>query len=173
MSVTESIPPPLQLRLEEVEASLPHAHPLIHLQTVRDTLGADEDRAKYLYERGLIRFAFDLSDVGSRRREIRVWRNSFLEYARAFALKDYSYKERTEAPGELNDVAADCMPKGVRVTIAALHLRWSISSTHLHDLVRAGELAIVPGQTLRQKQSPLLEPSSVLAFLKKRRIGSP
>ena len=166
----EAVPRSLQLRFEAIERSLPETRPLVSLKTVMDLLGCDEDRAKYLYESPWLRFAFNLGDVSSKRMEVRIYRGSLMEYARRASVGDYSFVPSDKNEG-LADVIRDCLPQGqCRLTAAGLHGLWGISSTHLHDLISAGAMAIVPGQELKAKQSPLLVRSSVVEFLKSRRI---
>ena len=135
-------------------------------------LDCDEDRAKYLYESRLLQVAVDLSDRGARRMTVRIWRRSVIAYMSG----DRSWLSGgidANARADVRAVAAmlqESVPLG-DVLLSRLQDLWSVSSTHLHDLLEAGELTAVPGQTLKPKQSPLLIRKSVLEFLTRRRIA--
>jgi len=158
----------LQLRMDAIERQLPVEKPLVPLKVVMFYLKRDEDGVRYLYESGLLRFAFDIGDAGAKRKEVRIYRESVEEYL----LKDYSQIDSRKA-NDARDLAAAIrasLPAGRTFTVSKLKDLWTVSSTHLHDLADAGEISVVPGQSLHVKESPALLRESVAEFLLRRRI---
>lgn len=160
-----------QLRFDAIERELPASQPLATIETLRSLSGRSEDDIKYLYESGLLRFAFDLSSPGSKRKEVRVFFKCFFDYLR----RDYGEMVRTpeaaQGAKDLHAVVLACIPPGKgAVKLSTLSKWWIVSSTHLHDLLSDTTLVKVPGQLLRAKQTPGLDRASVAEFLKSRRI---
>ena len=54
--------------------------PLLHLETAMDLLGRTEDDVVRLCESGELSHCWDIASAGATRREIRIWRRSFLAY---------------------------------------------------------------------------------------------
>ncbi len=158
-----------QLRLDAIERQIKSWAPLVKLDAVRALFRRSEDDAKFLYESGYLQFAFNLADKDAARAEVRIFNGSIEKYAAANNLE--YLKQRGSDAAELDAAVRACLPpERGPVKLSALTRLWVISGTHLHDLCSAGEMALLPGQTLRQKQSPLLVRASVAEFLKRRRI---
>jgi hypothetical protein len=157
-----------QLRFDAIEREIKSWAPLVTLDAVRALFRRSEDDAKFLYEGGYLQFAFNLADKGATRAEVRIFNGSIEKYA----VGDLEHlKARGSDAAELDAAVRACLPpERGPVKLSALTKLWTISSTHLHDLGSAGEIALLPGQTLKQKQTPLLVRASVAEFLKRRRI---
>jgi len=155
-----------QLRFEHLLRGLPDRVRLLKLSWVKTTFDLSVDGARELVDTGKLRFAFDLSDKGAKRSEIRVWKGSTFQYAE-LGEEVLMFKEQA---GELGRVIEQCLPPGDFFPLAALMRPWDVEGTHLHDLCSAHELTLVPGQQLRAKQSPLVTRASAAGFLKRRRI---
>lgn len=158
---------PTQLRLDAIERALPTGRPLVPAQALMVVLDRSEDDIKYLWEAGLLRFAFDVASPCAKRKEVRVWRESVLEYQTG----NTDYILRRNDAADLARAVAACVPAGNGpVPLAKLARLWTVSSTHLHDLVKAGSISALAGQDLKQTQTPALDRQSVIEFLQRRRI---
>ncbi len=156
-----------QLRLDAIERQIKSWAPLVKLDAVRALFRRSEDDAKFLYESGYLQFAFNLADKDAARAEVRIYNGSIEKYA----ANDLEHLQARGDAAELEAAVRACLPpERGPVKLSALTRLWVISGTHLHDLCSAGEMSLLPGQTLRQKQTPLLVRASVSDFLKRRRI---
>lgn len=160
-----------QLRMDVIERQLPTSRPLVKLDVVMHLLQRNEDDCKYLYEAGLLRWAFDLSSPGSRRKEVRIWRGSVIEY-QAGDHRVILNAHQTESADEARKILAACLPPGLGpVALSKLVPLWAASSTHLHDLLKESLLRPLAGQQLKQTETPMLDRASVIGFLQSRRIA--
>ena len=160
----------VQYRLEVIERQLPMGLPLARLNVVMHVLGVDEDRAKHLYESGLLQYAFDLSSTGSKRSEMRVYRDSIVAYSQN-NISHLLPKSQEETAKALSAVIRACLPPGNGpILLSKLRRLWSVSATHLHNLCTAGQITVIPNPQLKATESPLLSRESVTAFLRARRF---
>src|ERR1043166_618437 len=103
--------------------------PLVSISTVSVILGVDEDTALGLIETGKLRWAMDVSRPGAHRRLIRVSARSLV--AAAEGISDNTSQE---------EMLASVLPSVKSSTVRAreLALRMVVSSTHVHELIKAG-----------------------------------
>lgn len=162
-------PKSVQLRFDAIERQIKSWAPLVTLDAVRALFRRSEDDAKFLYEAGYLQFAFNLADKDATRAEVRIFNGSIEKYL----VGDLEHlKARGSDAAELDAAVRACLPQGRgAIKLSALTKLWTISSTHLHDLCSANEMALVPGQTLKRKETPLIVRASVMEFLKRRRIA--
>lgn len=157
----------LQLRFEGVESQLALGRQLLPIEIAMGVLNRDEDGVKWLYESGHLQVAFDLASAGTKRAEVRIWRQSIIDYGE----RDYSTLLGRKDHQALAKAISAALPPGEKpVLLAKLRNLWWLSSTHLHNLLEAREFCAVPGQRLKHPHSPLLERASLEAFLTRRRI---
>jgi hypothetical protein len=139
-----------------------------HLQHVRTLMGLSRrrlsrDEALRLIDNGQIQWAWDISRLGARRSEVRIWRESLLSY---LAAESGQAKKKKPEAAPLQDVIAAILPKPWALTPRAavvgrreLQRRFLCCRTHLAGLVEDGELRVCGRGILYQ---------SAFEFLKRR-----
>jgi hypothetical protein len=153
------------------------AAPLLPLSVVMALTKKNEDDALWLVTDGLIQWAFHIeSPDATRRQEIRVLRDSLLQYLQG------NYQHLASGPtsdlrpptSALSAIITTILPPLKRDCIRGRELarRWSCSPTHIITLLQKGALTQWPGQTHRApKETPMITRQSAADFLRARALG--
>lgn len=159
----------------EFDLKLPTGQPLVRLGTVMDLLNRDEVAVMNLIELRLVKWAFNIGEPNAKRREVRIWRESMLEYLRA----DYGIMVADDVrPFEiqLNEVIGKILPRpisraGLPATIRGRELsrRLACSAKHVLDLMHEKTLT-ESNIEVGPKISPFILHASCVEFLKTRVI---
>lgn len=145
--------------------------PLLRLWSVAEILDCPLDEVRAMIDDGRLAFAFDVSGKGSTQRDIRVLTASLVEFLSGTkpALKTEEDFQRViklifPAVSQTRGVAT------VRAT--SIIRRFSVSSTHVGNLIDDGLLRPIKGSVRRTGPlgSPDIEFASVVEFLRKRRL---
>jgi hypothetical protein len=147
--------------------NLSHRRPLLTVETVVAVLDVDKQDVLEHCDSGRFAWAFDLSTPGSSRRELRVWRGSVLEWRETYGA------DPAEKIPEAEVLASIIPPLNPRSSDLARRL--AISRDQLRRLIEAREMAIALVAERSQGISAAcrLHRSSVLNFLRRRRVGAP
>jgi hypothetical protein len=118
-----------------------------------------------LIDDGRISHAWDLRAARSAKRAIRVWSWSLCQYLEG-------PKEWADLPNA--DVFARLFPdcEGPTIPAAEVARSWLVSSDHVLNLIRAGELRTIRGGVWRRGPhgSPQIQTESIVRFLDARRL---
>jgi len=138
--------------------------PLVPLSVCMVLLDCSEDEVLQLVEAGDLRFAWDLRSRDATRRDISVWRSSVSEYV-------------TSGPGQVRhsfieaEVLESLFPHSrAEVKSTELQRMFSCSSTHIMELIRAGELDGLNEPGHGPDGFVRVTRASVVEFLKRRRV---
>jgi hypothetical protein len=156
---------PVQRRLPIIVEIVP---PLASIEAARKDLRTDEDEIMYLIQDGQM-LAFDLRTPGADKAFVRIWPASIdaIMAARKTGTQVRRIKDE-ELPSIISKIIS-IDRSHVRAVI--LRNRLVTSSTHIHNLIRPGLLEAVPGTGDTINQTPLLIRTSIVAFLKQRRMS--
>ena len=107
--------------------------PLLSIDAAKAILNRDEDAILALIESGRIAWAFDIRSPGAARSCVRIYRDS------VFNLLPTTFSA-TGPRATLQDVIGEVLPKprGESIASPSLAIRLNCSSTHVHQLARAG-----------------------------------
>lgn len=143
-----------------------HRRPLLTVETVVAMLDLDKIEVLEHCESGRFAWAFDLSSPGSCRRELRIWRGSVAAWRNEDGADPAG---RIPEDGVLNAILPPLNPRS-----SNLIRRLGISRDHLRSLIEAGEILVTsaPSRCQGINAACLLLRSSVLAFLRRRRVGA-
>jgi hypothetical protein len=146
--------------------NLSHRRPLLTAETVVAMLDLDKIEILELCDSGRLAWAFDLSSPGSSRRELRIWRGSVAAWRNEDGADPAGKIPEEEV---LNAILPPLNPRS-----SNLIRRLGISRDHLRSQIEAGEILVASAPSRRQgiNASCLLLRSSVLAFLRRRRVGA-
>lgn len=166
----------------EFDLKLPAGQPLVRLTTVMDLLNCNEDAVLNLIELRLVKWAFNIGQKNAKRREVRIWRESMLEYLRnaECGTRSAEWVDNDRRPFEvqLNEVVSRILPKitpgghsVTRPTIRGREIsrRLACSPQHVLDLMREGALT-ESSIEVGPKISPFILHASCVDFLKTRVI---
>lgn len=157
----------LQRRLDFPD--LKTGRPFMSINAVMGWLDKDEDTIKYLYEDGLLRFAFNIASPRAQKAEVRI----LTECVRAYIRMDHlNLLSVPRAQDDLDAVLKTIFPHS-RATVRGTEIRRALncSSQHILDLDSEGCLKRDEKVKLRTpKSSPSYHRSSVINFLKSRRL---
>jgi hypothetical protein len=172
--------PPRHIQ-REFDLKLPTGRPLVPIEAIMVLLDKSEDDILNLIECGFLRWAFDIStpppnleprtsnvEPGRRRRELRVYRESVLDYLHDAHQQPPYYSFEPEPT--LERVITVILPPGTQPTLMASKFarRLTCSSQHVLNLIDA---QVIPTITVRRRGpngSPLIERSGARAFLRSR-----
>lgn len=159
-----------------LDIHIPAGRVLIPLEAVMVLTDKDEDQVLSLIETGAIAWAWDLRSKEATRREVRVWRESLLDYLHHDdgPRTPPSVKARLTDQDEAPTYQALMPHSRPELRTTELTRLWSVSSTHMHALI-ADQLLAEAG---REEKRPASGPNSyikvtresVIAFLMSRRI---
>lgn len=145
----------------QFDLRLPTGRPLLPMEAVMAVLDRDEDDVTMLIEQGALGVAFDIAGKNSSRRDVRVWRESVLHYARKTGpAPDFGWSIR--------DILKPREQQYIRAT--EIKDRFTCSSTHVLQLLADGLIAGDPPRRRGPGSSPQILRNSVAAFLQSRRI---
>lgn len=124
-------------------------------------LDRSEDEVLHAIEGGALAWAWDIRSPGAERRELRVWRDSVLA-----VMRGQRDPETTE-----DKVMASILPAR-DIRSPELQRLWSCSSTHIHTLMDAGQIATAaaPAAARGPASYAVITRASAAAFLRLRRI---
>lgn len=147
----------------QLQLSIPIAadRHLVPVQTAMCSLGLHEDAVLYAVESGELSHAWNIGCIGVRRRQVRIWKIS---------LTDYITGNKTVVSDE--DVIESIFPEhrdDFRSTEVAQ--KWVCSSTHIHDLIRGGELEATSPATCGVNGFARISRTSLVHFLNTHRIA--
>jgi len=139
--------------------------PLKTIDAARSDLATDEDDIVHLIRDRQI-LAFDLRAEGSQRSEIRIYPPSVDEVriARKFGiLNNPKFDLDTIIPKIISSSRHN-------IPLSMLRRRLVVSSKHVHHLLEQRLMQAVPGTGDQINQAPMIVRSSIVDFLKSRRI---
>ncbi len=144
--------------------------PTAHLVTVVTLLGLKGvDDVIALVEGGKLRWAWNIATPNARRREWRILSRSVNDYLIHAPAPDISDED------EFQQVVAELFPDAdATVPATAVAHTLNGSQDHIACLVRSRELIPIRGQVrprTGKNASPLIQFSSVVGFLRKRRVS--
>ena len=152
--------------------------PLVPIEAVMVLADQDEDDVLNLVERGLIRYAWNIATPGAERREIRVWRDSLIEYLRNGEDANSAIGDRRSAISgkekPLRTIIESFLPKPSLInnckTIRGVEVarRLSCGPSHITNLLDAGQLRIAFPAAI--KVSPYIDHESLVEFLLAREL---
>ncbi len=155
----------------EFDLQLPAGRPLIPIEAVMVLADRDEDDVLNLIDIGMLRWAFDIATPGTDRRELRIFRESLIDYLRG----DTAAMGRKNQTETVEGIIARILPRPSIVngygTIRGTELqrRFSCCQGHVNNLIKTGELSLAPIVT-PQKVSPFVLHFSAAAFLRSREL---
>lgn len=142
--------------------TLPLSRPLVPMEALLTLLDRDEDQVLSEIERGGLGWAWDIRTQGAARREVRVWRDSVMEYMQGVPPR---------ASGSALAVLDTFLPhRDVRLT--ELQRWFSCSNTHVCNLLRDACLTVAGPRPEHSSVTAVtrITHASVVAFLESRRI---
>jgi hypothetical protein len=110
--------------------AIPAARPLVPLEACMVLLDRDEDELLAGIEEGALEWAWDIRGPEAERREIRVWRQSVLDFASG-----------TRVTRQHEDVLREILPGAHPRRTPEIQRLFSASQCHVQHLVEAGLLA--------------------------------
>jgi len=145
---------------------LPAGRPLVPIEAVMVLIDRDEDDILNLVELGKLRWAFDISSPGTKRRELRIHRESVLEYLS-------SSHEATKDTNLISGILPKPTLVQAHATIRGTELgrRFSCCQWLVANLIDTGELSLAP-IPVTCKVSPFIDHASALAFLLRRCLNN-
>jgi len=133
-------------------------NPLVGLETCRAVLGKSADACLGLVESGRLQWAFNLAAPGTGRALWRVLSLSLADIAAGTSTAP------TNIEGAIKYVLPGSAPE---IRASALARAWSVSGTHLSNLIECDCLQVSRSGRLA-KESPLIERSSAVRFMEER-----
>jgi hypothetical protein len=152
----------------EFDLKLPTGRPLVPIEAIMVLLDKSEDDVLNLIECGFLRWAFNIAAPDAERRELRVYRESVLDYLHDAHQQSSYYAFDPDAA--LERVITAILPPGTQPTFTASKFarRLTCSSQHVLNLIDA---RVIPTMTVRRRGpngSPLIERFGARAFLRSR-----
>ncbi|NOS68660.1 MAG: hypothetical protein HOP33_01850 [Verrucomicrobia bacterium] len=148
--------------------------PLVNLGTAVAALAVPEEKVFAAIEEGRIAFAFDFSSCGCKRVAVRILAQSLADFQNRKPVSTASDAEQFNQAVRLIFPAVTTKPGGIQtVRAVTIYRRLCINHDHAARLVRDGEMRLAKGAKFRRGPtgSPEVEFSSVVEFLKRRRIA--
>jgi hypothetical protein len=149
--------------------TIPAARPLVPLEACMVLLDRDEDELLAAIEDGSLPWAWDIRGAGAERREIRVWRESVLEWVGRDGNRGSEIANLKLEIG--NDMPGDILPhRDLRTT--ELQRLFCCSQKHAQGLIEAGLLVPVRARPVESGPNAftLVARPSVTRFLRERRV---
>lgn len=147
--------------------------PLVNLLTAVAALDRTAEEVLALVDEGRIAFAFNFASQGCQRRAVRILAQSIADFQAGKIASAASDEEQFSQAVRLIFPAVSTKSGGLQsVRAATVHRRLSLDHDHVANLCRCGAMRLVKGAKFRSgpNGSPEVEFSSVVEFLKRRRI---
>lgn len=149
--------------------------PLISLHTAADVLDKSHQQVLDLIEDGALLFAWDFGTGHSHRKAVRILAQSLIDYQRGQSASSLPAREQfAHAVSLIFPMSAMIRPGAVaKLRAHSIAFQFGIKSDHFLELVDSGLLRVAASSPRRRGPggSPYIEFSSVVEFLKKRRIA--
>jgi hypothetical protein len=145
-----------------------HHWPLIPWKAAVCLLARSEGELARLMDNGELGHCFDLRGVSATRREIRFSRMALLAFLDRAAPRP-NWLSLSEASCE-RIIEASLPHVGAAFTSSQLSRFWSLSTTHVTDLVLSGLLKDISHPARKPNESRLISRASAVALLRARRL---
>ncbi|HVU07648.1 MAG TPA: hypothetical protein VHG89_03795 [Verrucomicrobiae bacterium] len=150
------------MQLELTGLAIEARRPLLPVEAVVFMVNRDGDEIAADCERGMFKFAFDISTPGAQRRELRIYRDCVLQ----------SLQPKLALPEKLSDVFERIFPhRGLRGV--ELQRTFSCSLQHVRDLDDAALITVERERLAASgpRASRIYSRQSIITFLQSRAIG--